>query len=47
MHPSPSLFVVLSRRYPAGALEQADVEDALHGAAEPNGLVADDGQQQC
>ena len=31
----------------AGALEQAEVEDALYAAAEQNGLVADDGQRQC
>ena len=30
----------------AGALDQGEVEDALHGAAERNGLVADDGQRQ-
>jgi hypothetical protein len=30
----------------AGALEQGQVEDALYGAAERNGLVADDGQRQ-
>jgi hypothetical protein len=31
----------------AGALEQAEVEDALYAAALANGLVADDGQCQC
>ena len=31
----------------AGALEQAEVEDALYAAALANGLVADDGQRQC
>jgi hypothetical protein len=31
----------------AGALEQAEVEDALYAAAEQNGLVADDGPRQC
>jgi hypothetical protein len=31
----------------AGTLEQADVEDGLNGAAERNGLVADDGERQC
>lgn len=31
----------------AGALEQSDVEDALHAAAVANGLVADDGDRQC
>ena len=31
----------------AGALDQGEVEDALHGAAERNGLVADNGQRQC
>lgn len=31
----------------AGALEQSDVEEALYGAAEQNGLVADDGARQC
>jgi hypothetical protein len=30
----------------AGALLQADVEDALYAAAECTGLVADDGQRQ-
>ena len=30
----------------AGALGQGEVEDALYGAAERNGLVADDGQRQ-
>ena len=30
----------------AGALEQADVEDALYAAAERYGLVADDGPRQ-
>ena len=28
-------------------LEQAEVEDALYGAAVANGLVADDGESQC
>jgi hypothetical protein len=36
----------LGRWVAAGALEQADVEDALYAAAERNGLVADDGQRQ-
>ena len=31
----------------AGALEQAEVEEALYAAAEANGLVADDGERQC
>ena len=31
----------------AGALDQTAVEDALYGATERNGLVADDGQRQC
>jgi hypothetical protein len=31
----------------AGALDQGTVEDALYGAAERNGLVADDGARQC
>src|SRR5919204_2188777 len=31
----------------AGALDQGEVEDALYGAAERNGLVADDGARQC
>jgi hypothetical protein len=31
----------------AGVLEQNDVEDALFGAAERNGLVRDDGARQC
>src|SRR5919204_2225571 len=30
----------------AGALDQAEVEDALYGAAERNGLVADDRARQ-
>jgi len=31
----------------AAALTQGEVEDALYGAAEANGLVADDGPRQC
>ena len=31
----------------AGALDQAAVEDALFGAAEQDGLVAEDGARQC
>jgi hypothetical protein len=31
----------------AGALDQAEVEDALYGAAEHNRLVADDGPHRC
>jgi HNH endonuclease len=31
----------------AGALDQGEVEDALYGAAERNGVVADDGARQC
>ena len=31
----------------AGALDQAEVEDALYAAAVANGLVADDGERQC
>ena len=31
----------------AGVLELSQVEDALYGAAEANGLVGDDGQRQC
>jgi hypothetical protein len=31
----------------AGALEQAEVEDALYSAAVTNSLVADDGARQC
>jgi hypothetical protein len=31
----------------AGALDQVAVEDTLYGAAEQNGLVADDGARQC
>jgi hypothetical protein len=30
-----------------GALDQADVEDELYGAAERNGLIAEDGERQC
>ena len=30
-----------------GALEQAEVEDALYAAALADGLVADDGERQC
>jgi hypothetical protein len=30
----------------AGAVDQADVEDALFAAAERNGLLVDDGQRQ-
>ena len=37
----------LGRWVAAGALEQRDVEDELHAAAEVNGLVADDGERQC
>jgi hypothetical protein len=37
----------LGRWIAAGALEQADVEDELYGAAEANSLIADDGQRQC
>jgi hypothetical protein len=37
----------LGRWVAAGALEQAEVEDALYAAAERNGLVADDGPRQC
>ena len=31
----------------AGALDQAEVGDALYAAALAHGLVADDGQRQC
>jgi hypothetical protein len=37
----------LRRWVAAGALEQAEVEDALYAAALANGLVADDGERQC
>ena len=37
----------LGRRIVSGALEQADVEEALYAAALANGLVADDGERQC
>ena len=37
----------LGRWITAGALEQADVEDALYAAAVANGRVADDGPRQC
>jgi hypothetical protein len=37
----------LGRWVAAGALDQADVEDALYGAAEINDLVDDDGTRQC
>ena len=37
----------LGRWIAAGALEQADVEDALDVAAVANGLLADDGERQC
>jgi hypothetical protein len=37
----------LGRWIAAGALEQADVEEALYAAAVANGLVADDGERQC
>jgi putative DNA primase/helicase len=37
----------LGRWIAAGALEQAEVEDALYTAAVANGLVADDGERQC
>jgi hypothetical protein len=37
----------LGRWVAAGALEQADVDDDLYGAAEVNGLVGDDGERQC
>ena len=37
----------LGRWIAAGALDQADVEDALDVAAVANGLVADDGERQC
>jgi hypothetical protein len=36
----------LGRWVAAGALDQAEVEDALYAAAERNGLVVDDGQRQ-
>ena len=36
-----------SRWIAAGALGQADVEEALYAAAVANGLVADDGERQC
>ena len=38
---------MLGRWIAAGALEQAEVEDALYAAAVVNGLVADDGDRQC
>ena len=38
---------MLGRWNGAGALEQAEVEDALYAAAVANGLVADDGERQC
>jgi len=37
----------LGRWIAAGALEQAEVEDALYAAAVANGLVAEDGERQC
>ncbi len=37
----------LRRWVAAGALEQAQVEDALHAAAARNGLLGDDGERQC
>jgi hypothetical protein len=37
----------LGRWVAAGALEQAEVEDALYAAAERNRLVAEDGDRQC
>jgi hypothetical protein len=37
----------LGRRIVSGALEQADVEEALYAAAVANGLAADDGERQC
>jgi hypothetical protein len=38
---------MLGRWNGAGALEQAEVEDALYAAALANGLLADDGERQC
>ena len=38
--------LILGRWNGAGALEQAEVEDALYAAAERSGLIADDGARQ-